>query len=58
MTDSWRHPAICNSPVVADVAQIGREMPPVFISHSFGSGMCSSRSKSERRSDSITRVFT
>ena len=29
-------------------------MPPVFMSHSFGSGRCSSRSNSERRSDSIT----
>ena len=33
-------------------------MPPVFMSHSFGSGRCSSRSKSDRRSDSITRALS
>ena len=51
--------AICSSPVVVSTSPVSRDrMPPVFMSHSFGSGRCSSRSNSDRRSDSITRVFS
>ena len=48
--------AICSSPVVVSTSPVSRErMPPVFMSHSFGSGRWSRRSKSDLRSDSITR---
>ena len=51
--------AICSRPVVVSTSPVSRErMPPVFMSHSFGSGRCSSRSNSDRRSDSITRVLS
>ena len=47
--------AIWSRPVVVSMSPVRRErMPPVFMSHSFGSGRCSSRSNSARRSDSIT----
>ena len=50
--------AICSSPVVVSTSPVRRDrMPPVFMSHSFGSGRCSSRSKSARRSDSMTCTF-
>ena len=50
--------AICSRPVVVSTSPVSRErMPPVFISQSFGSGRWSSRSKSDRRSESMTRVF-
>ena len=50
--------AICRRPVVVSTSPESRDrMPPVFMSHSFGSGRCSSRSNSARRSDSITRMF-
>ena len=50
--------AICRSPVVVSTSPVMRDrIPPVFMSHSGGSGRCSSRSKSDRRSDSMTRVF-
>ena len=51
--------AICSRPVVVSTSPVRRDrMPPVFMSHSFGSGRCSSRSNSERRSDSMTRMFS
>ena len=51
--------APCSSPVVVSTSPVSRDrMPPVFMSHSFGSGRCSSRSKSVRRSDSITCVLS
>ncbi len=51
--------AICSRPVVVSTSPVRRDrMPPVFMSHSFGSGRCSSRSNSDRRSDSITRTFS
>ena len=51
--------AICSSPVVVSTSPVRRDrMPPVFMSQSFGSGRCSSRSNSERRSDSMTRVLS
>ena len=51
--------AICSSPVVVSTSPVRRErMPPVFMSQSFGSGRCSNRSNSARRSDSITRTFS
>ena len=51
--------AICSSPVVVSTSPVSRDrMPPVFMSHSFGSGRCSSRSNSDRRSDSMTRTFS
>ena len=51
--------APCSRPVVVSTSPVRRErMPPVFMSHSFGSGKWSSRSKSERRSDSITWVLS
>ena len=51
--------AICNRPVVVSTSPVRRDrMPPVFMSHSFGNGRCSSRSKSDRRSDSMTRTFS
>ena len=51
--------AICIRPVVVSTSPVSRDrMPPVFISHSFGKGRCSSRSNSDRRSASITRVFS
>ena len=51
--------AICSRPVVVSTSPVRRDrMPPVFMSHSFGSGRWSSRSKSDRRSDSITRTFS
>ena len=51
--------AICKSPVVVSTSPVRRDrMPPVFMSHSLGSGRCSSRSNSDRRSDSITRTFS
>ena len=50
--------AICSSPVVVSTSPVMRDrMPPVFMSHSRGSGRCSSLSKSARRSDSMMRVF-
>ena len=60
MTDSAGETiAICNRPVVVSTSPVSRErMPPVFMSHSFGSGRCSSRSNSDRRSDSITRTLS
>ena len=40
--------AICKRPVVVSTSPVRRErMPPVFMSHSFGSGRCSSRSNSD-----------
>ena len=51
--------AICSRPVVVSTSPVRRDrMPPVFMSHSFGSGRCSSRSKSDRRSDSMTCTFS
>ena len=51
--------AICSRPVVVSTSPVSRDrMPPVFMSHSFGSGRCSSRSNSDRRSDSITRMLS
>jgi hypothetical protein len=51
--------AICRRPVVVSTSPVIRDrMPPVFMSQSFGSGRCSRRSKSDRRSVSITRVFS
>ena len=51
--------AICSSPVVVSTSPVSRDrMPPVFMSHSFGSGRCSSRSNRDRRSASMTRVFS
>ena len=51
--------AICSRPVVVSTSPVRRDrMPPVFMSHSFGSGRCSSRSNSDRRSDSITRMLS
>ena len=51
--------AICSSPVVVSTSPVSRDrMPPVFMSHSFGSGRWSRRSNSDRRSDSITRTFS
>ena len=51
--------AICSKPVVVSTSPVRRDrMPPVFMSHSFGSGRCSKRSNSDRRSDSMTRVFS
>ena len=51
--------AICSRPVVVSTSPVSRDrMPPVFMSHSFGSGRCSNRSKSDRRSDSMTRVLS
>ena len=51
--------AICSSPVVVSTSPVMRDrIPPVFMSHSFGSGRCSSRSKSDRRSDSMTRTLS
>ena len=51
--------AICNSPVVVSTSPVSRDrMPPVFMSHSLGSGRCNNRSNSERRSESITRTFS
>ena len=51
--------AICNSPVVVSTSPVSRDrMPPVFMSHSFDSGRCNSRSNSERRSDSMTRMLS
>ncbi len=51
--------AICKRPVVVSTSPVRRDrMPPVFMSHSLGSGRCSSRSNSERRSDSITRTLS
>ena len=50
---SWRRP------VVVSTSPVKRErIPPVFISQSLGSGRFSSRSKSDRRSDSITFTFS
>ena len=50
--------AICSSPVVVSTSPVSRErMPPVFMSHRRGSGRWRRRSNSERRSDSMTRVF-
>ena len=50
--------AICNNPVVVSTSPVRRDrMPPVFMSHTVGSGRCRSRRKSERRSDSMTRTF-
>ena len=51
--------AICNSPVVVSTSPVMRErMPPVFISHSFGSGRWSSRSNNVRRNESMTSTLT
>ena len=51
--------AICSRPVVVSTSPVRRDrMPPVFMSQSFGSGRCSSRSNSDRRSESITRTFS
>jgi hypothetical protein len=51
--------AICMSPVVVSTSPVSRErMPPVFMSQSFGSGRCSRRSNSDRRSVNITRAFS
>ena len=50
--------AICSSPVVVSTSPVMRErIPPVFMSHSLGSGRCRSRSNNDRRSESMTRVF-
>jgi hypothetical protein len=50
--------AICRSPVVVSTSPVSRDrMPPVFMSHSFGNGRCSSRSNNDRRSVSMTRAF-
>jgi hypothetical protein len=47
--------ASCIRPVVVSTSPVSRErMPPVFMSQSLGNGRCSSRSNSDRRSDSIT----
>src|SRR5439155_1559755 len=51
--------AICNSPVVVSTSPVRRDrMPPVFMSHTLGSGRRSKRWNSDRRSDSITRTFS
>ena len=51
--------ASCSRPVVVSTSPVIRDrMPPVFMSHSVGSGRCSRRSKSDRRSASITWVFS
>ena len=51
--------AICSRPVVVSTSPVSRDrMPPVFMSHSFGSGRCNKRSNMARRSVSITRVFS
>jgi hypothetical protein len=51
--------AICSKPVVVSMSPVRRDrMPPVFMSQSFGSGKCSSRSNSARRSDSMTCTFS
>ena len=51
--------AICSKPVVVSTSPVRRDrMPPVFISQSRGSGRCSSRSYSDRRSDNMTRTFS
>ena len=51
--------AICSRPLVVSTSPVSRDrMPPVFMSHSLGSGRCRSRSKSDRRSDSITWTFS
>ena len=51
--------AICKRPVVVSTSPVRRDrMPPVFMSQSLGSGRCSSRWKSDWRSDNITRTFS
>ena len=51
--------AICSRPVVVSTSPVRRDrMPPVFMSQSFGSGRCSRRSNSDRRSDSMTCTFS
>ncbi len=51
--------AICKRPVVVSTSPVSRErMPPVFMSQSLGSGRCSSRSNSARRSESMTRTLS
>ena len=51
--------AICSRPLVVSTSPVSRDrMPPVFMSHSRGSGRCSSRSNSERRSESMTRTLS
>ena len=51
--------ASCSIPVVVSTSPLMRlRMPPVFMSHSRGSGRCSNRSKSARRRDSITTVLS
>ncbi len=51
--------AICRRPVVVSTSPVSRDrMPPVFMSHRRGSGRCSSRSKSVRRSVSMTCTFS
>ncbi len=51
--------AICNRPVVVSMSPVRRDrMPPVFMSHSRGSGKCNRRSNSARRNESITFVFS
>ena len=51
--------AIWSRPVVVSTSPVRRDrMPPVFISHRRGSGRCSRRSYSERRSDSMTRTLS
>jgi hypothetical protein len=50
--------ANCSRPVVVSTSPLTRDrIPPVFISQMTGSGRCSKRSKSDRRSASITPVF-
>ncbi|MNC98437.1 hypothetical protein D3C83_163840 [compost metagenome] len=50
--------AICMRPVVVSMSPVSRDrIPPVFMSQSFGSGRCSIRSNSERRSDNISCEF-
>ena len=50
--------ASCRRPVVVSTSPVRRDrMPPVFISQSRGSGRCSNRSNSDRRSDSMTLIF-
>ena len=51
--------ASCRRPVVVSTSPVIRDrMPPVFMSQSVGSGRCNRRSKSDRRSVSITWMFS
>ena len=50
--------AICSSPLVVSTSPVSRDrIPPVFMSHSLGSGRWSMRSNRARRSDSMTRML-